>query len=93
MSWTETEDGTVSRTEGVALWQTVQLEPVVPPAVPVPAAAEPGATPLFDQLARLWHAQKRQVPGEPDPEWHALVSRGPGRRRRPRDPQWSSAVW
>ncbi len=93
MSWSEFEAGAVSRGEGTAWQMAARLEAVVAPSVPVTAADAQGATPLFDQLARLWHSQRRQVPGEPDPEWHALVSRGSGRRRRPSDQRWSTAVW
>jgi hypothetical protein len=93
MTWTEFEEGAAGCAEGTASREAMRLEPVVPPTVPAPAAVTEGNTPLFDQLARLWQAESRQVPGEPDPEWHALVSRGPGRRRRPSVQRWSARAW
>jgi hypothetical protein len=93
MSWSEVEVGAVNFAEGTASWETMRLQPLASRGVPAAAADPQGATPLFDQLARLWHSQRRQVPGEPDPEWHALVSRGPGRRRRPSDQTWWTPDW
>lgn len=96
MTWPEFRAetvGTVGTAEGTASWETMRLEAVTPTTIPVVPVPPQGATPLFDQLVGLWHAQGRQVPGEPDPEWHALVSRGPGRRRRPSEPWWSIPGW
>jgi hypothetical protein len=48
-----------------ARWQRVQTSTD-------PAAAPPGGSPIYDQLAREWAAAGRTMPGRPDGEWTRL---------------------
>ncbi|MGW1138637.1 hypothetical protein [Streptomyces zhihengii] len=63
----------MATTTAPARWQRVQTSPEPAPA-PAPAPARPpGASPIYDQLAREWAAAGRTLPGRPDSEWRRLT--------------------
>ncbi|MEU0394698.1 hypothetical protein ABZ208_18330 [Streptomyces sp. NPDC006208] len=58
----------MARTSTPARWQRVQTG-----TAPAPAAAPPGTSPIYEQLAREWAAAGRTLPGRPDAEWTRLT--------------------
>ncbi|MFC9324735.1 hypothetical protein [Kitasatospora sp. NPDC057015] len=46
-----------------------------------PARADRPDEPIFDELVHRWTSAGRAVPGHPDNEWTALVTRAPWPRR------------
>lgn len=76
----------MARITAPARWQRVQKRTD-------PAAAPPGNSPIYDQLAREWAAEGRTMPGRPDGEWTRLslfppptvtgAEDGPGRSTPP----------
>jgi hypothetical protein len=69
----------------------VDLDVTTPPAaLPCPRRGTGAETvlhfpdvPIYSELAGIWRAAGRTVPGHPDPLWDVLAA-GPGRRRRVR---------